>query len=1134
MDILKKILRSKLFIAAVAVVACYTMAGFFLAPWLVRHYVPKIVQEQLNKQAVIGEVRFNPYIFTFEVNDFRMDEPDGQLIAGLRRLFVDFELKSLFKWAWTFRQVSLEGPQVNVVINHDGALNLAQLAPPSTASPPPPSGKEGGLPRLILEDIAIDQGQIDFTDNRQSIPATVSLTPFNLQMKNITTLPKGEGSDSITATTKDGETIRWAGRISLNPVVTKGTLAIENLRTATLWEFARDAMLLEQPAGTLTVAADYDIDLGGIEPQIKLGNLAFKIKDLALKLPGGEKAFLEMPDLQLSGGKIDLPHRQAEVGRLAITGGRARLSVDKDGIFTPERIFKASTAQAPADSPATGGTAKPWNVRLAAFDLSGFALDYQDASRTPGAKIGIGGIKVDLTAEAEAGSAETQVRVNGLAVGVSGFNAGFADAPDPAVRIGNISLEGGAYDLAANSLSIDRISLDGGGIDIRREADGAMNLALLAAPPQRGAIAKGHAAAAAEGRPFKFLAQAISVSGLKTVFSDRSVQAEGPIVNLEDFALVLKNVDGRSPMTFDMGVKIREGGQIKTTGTVNPALPSVQTEIQVTDLGLAPFQPYLDKSIALVLKSGAISTRGTLRYGIKDAEAQTTFQGGVKVDNLRLVEPHTTETFLGWKALQTDQMKLQLDPNRIEMGELTLAQLVGKFVIFKDRTLNVAKVIKTAPGAKPAAPTKAKAKAGPADPFPVLVRKITLSEGRVEFADLSMTPQFGTKIHELKGAVTGISTAQNTRAQVKLDGRVDEYGTAKIDGELNTSDPKSFTNISVVFRNVEMARLTPYSGHFAGRKIDSGKLSVDLKYQIQKGQLAGDNKIIVERLVLGEKIASPDAVDLPLDLAVALMEDSDGVIDIGLPVKGDLNSPEFSYGSLIWKALTNLITKIVTSPFRALGALLPGGGEETLNVVAFEPGRPDVPPPEQEKLAKLAMLLEKRPQLKLSVQGRYNPETDLMELRSASLRHSLAIRQGQKLQPGDDPGPVDYSNPESQKALEAMFVQRFGADSLKGLKADLKAAEDKAKADAVGKVTAAAVELQGSGQLGKVLFGRLVDAEPMGNPDLIQLADARSRAIAATLSGANANLTQRVEVKPSATVDKKDVPSAALSLEAAR
>ena len=187
---------------------------------------------------------------------------------------------------------------------------------------------------------------------------------------------------------------------------------------------------------------------------------------------------------------------------------------------------------------------------------------------------------------------------------------------------------------------------------------------------------------------------------------------------------------------------------------------------------------------------------------------------------------------------------------------------------------------------------------------------------------------------------------------------------------------------------------------------------------------------MVERLTLGEKVESPEAVDLPLDLAVALLEDSNGVIDLGLPVSGDLDSPEFSYGALIWKAFTNLLTKIVTSPFRALGALLPGGGEDGFDAVAFEPGRPELPPPEKEKLAQLAGALQKRPQLTLSVQGRYNPEVDRAELQAIAVRRALAARLGRAPEAADD--PVDYSGPETAKAVEALFVQRLGAENAEG------------------------------------------------------------------------------------------------------
>jgi hypothetical protein len=1134
MNRVKKILLSKPFLIAAGLVVFYTLAGFFLAPWLVRYYVPKIVQEQLQKQAAIGEVRFNPYVFTFEANDLSMQEPDGQPIAGFKRLFVDFESQSLFNWAWTFRQIALEGPQVNAVIAKDGALNLARLVPPSEKPPTPPE-KEETLPRLIVEDFSIDQGQIHFTDRRLSKPAEIEFKPLQLQVKNLNTLPGQEGANTITAATSDGETMRWSGTIGLNPIHSKGSFTFENFQTATFWEFARDALNLQPPAGKLTVTGDYNADLSGTQPEVGLSNLAVTISDLALKLHGAEAAFLELPDTRISGVRFDLSSQQVDVGKIAAKGGHVRLAVDENGDLNLERIAKpAAQTPAPPDAvPAAKGVAsKPWTVDLAAFDLNGLALDFQDLSRTPGAKSRIGGINAGLKAAAKAGGGPAQVRVTDIGMAVSEFQAQLTDPADPVIRVNKIELEGGAYDLEPNRFTVEKIAIDGGAIDLRRQADGAINLALLLEPPQKGVIARERQEAAIEGHPFQFLAKTVSVAGLQTAFSDLSVRPDGPIVNLEDIAVVLNNVDGKSPMAFDTSLKLREGGQIKASGKADPAGPAVEAEIQVADLGLTAFQPYVDPVAAVDLKSGTFSTKGSLRHGIKAAGAQTAFQGGFKVDNLRATETGGKETLVGWKSVQTDQLTLQLEPNRLEIGDLKVVQPSGKFIIEKDRSINIARVIKSDPAAK----QPEKAPAASADPFPLRVRRILVSDGKVDFADLSLITPFGTKIHELKGVVAGVSSAKNVRAQIKLDGRVDEYGTSKIDGELNTSDPKAFTDISVVFRNVEMSRLTPYSGKFAGRKIDSGKLSVDLKYKIDKSKLAGDNQIVIERLTLGEKVESPDAVDLPLDLAVALLEDADGVIDLGLPVSGNLDSPEFSFGALIWKALGNLITKIVTSPFRALGALLPGGGEKAFDAVAFEPGRPDVPPPEKEKLAKLAGALQKRPQLRLTVQGRYNPESDRAELQTAAVRQALAVRLGQKPAPGDEPGPVDFGSPETTKALEVLFEERIGADALKALKAELKAADEKAKKEAAakGKAGPAEAAAEDPGQAAKILFDRLAAAEPVDDGALVRLGDARAQAVIAELNGPGQIAAERLEAKPAAALDPKDAISAALNLEAGR
>ncbi len=1133
MNFLKKILRSKPFIVCVAVLVVYTLAGFFLAPWLVRHYVPKIVQEQLKKQAAIGEVRINPFLFTVDANDFRMEEPDGQPVVGFKRLFVDFELKSLPDWAWTFRQVRLEGPHVNAVIAKDGALNLAGLAPASPQPSGPPE-KDKGPPRLLIEEISIDGGQIDLTDRRQSKPASLGLKPLQVQIKNLTTLPGQEAPDSITATLGDGGTLRWNGEISLNPVGSKGSFALENVQTATAWKFLRDAVAIEQPAGRVSLTADYQVDLSGTEPQVTLGKLTVALMGVALKLEGAEAPFFELPEARLTGGRIDLAKQQVEIDKLAIAGGRARLRVDESGILNLERIARDTQKPASAPSPPVA-VAKPWTLNLAAFDLSGFAADYQDQSRTPGLIAGVGEIKTTLKVRVEAGE-QTRVAVSDIGVGLSNFQAALSGEAEPGLRIQRIGLLAGAYDLTNNAFSVEKVSVEGGRVDLKRLPDGAINLIQLASPPQKGAIAAEAAEAAAEGHPFQFLAKAVALSGFQVQFSDLTVKPDAPVITIEDLALSLANVDGKSPMTFDAGLKVREGGEIKAAGTVDPSGPAVESDIEVSKLELAAFQPYLSQAAAVDLQSGTFSTRGTLRHGMKTAGAGTAYQGRFRVGNLLVTEAAQKQTLVGWRSLATDQLKVELEPNRLDIGDLRIALLTGKFIIEKNRSINLANVIK--PGAeskKVETPPPGGGKT-PADPFPYRIHRILVSDGRVDFADLSLPTPFGTKIHELKGIVAGISSARDARAQVELDGRVDEYGTAKINGELNTADPKTFTDIGVVFRNVEMSRLTPYSGKFAGRKIDSGKLNVDLKYKVAKGQLAGDNQILVERLVLGEKVESPEAVDLPLDLAIALLEDSNGIIDLGLPVKGDLDSPEFSIGAVVWKAFANLLTKIVTSPFRALGALLPGGGEESLNSVAFEPGRPGVPPPEKEKLAKLGDVLQKRPQLKLVVQGRYNPATDLKELRTASVRRTLAVSLGRKLRRSTEPGPVDFGSPETGKALEAMFAERLGNEALKALKEDQKAAEEKAKKEAGAKGGSSAADgaPKDPGELAKVMFARLAETEPVGDPELTQLAEARAQAIVAELVDAGRLPAERIEVKPPAAVEGKEPVSAALTLEAGK
>jgi hypothetical protein len=224
-----------------------------------------------------------------------------------------------------------------------------------------------------------------------------------------------------------------------------------------------------------------------------------------------------------------------------------------------------------------------------------------------------------------------------------------------------------------------------------------------------------------------------------------------------------------------------------------------------------------------------------------------------------------------------------------------------------------------------------------------------------------------------------------------------------------------------------MPIITPYMAEFAGRKIEKGNLTLGLHYQISKSQLTASNNLLIDHLVLGEEVENPKAVSLPLDLAIALLEDSDNKIKLDVPITGSLEDPQFSVASIIVDALVNVITKIVTSPFNAIASLVDGGGD--ISQVAFAAGKSKLSGDERGKLEQLAAALEQRPKLHLEIRGTAFTGFDWPKLQDEALTNKLkAIRakelkkeSGRKVRAEE----IELNDEDYQRLLADLFIERY-------------------------------------------------------------------------------------------------------------
>jgi hypothetical protein len=907
--------------------AAYAAAGVYLAPHLLRTQVLPGVSERIGARLAAERVEIDPFRLRLDIHGLSVQDPAGGQLAAFRELSVDVAgWESMARRRLTLSARIAESA-LRLEVNAKGELNFPLRAP---------GGKNaGGTFPFLLTRFAVERSRIELTDASRSRPYAKALEDVALNLENFGNEAHVRTAFTVTAKSRGGEALSAAGTFTRSPLVVEGRLQASEVDLVPLTHYLAPDSPWRIRSGKAAAKADFRL----------------RVEDKpVLEIRADEGA---VQGLELVDSRADTPRLQIQslsVGDLSYSRREQRLtlgSVLLRGVTTP---------WAQAGSLSVEGL----SYALAEHDVvldSATAEDVTAAAEVLAQADRLGRKNVRLAGRGEADTGEDRPRV---------------------ARIGSLKVFGIDGSPKKRTVAIDALISQRAELDITRLPGGIVQL--------RGfpAVKLGAGEPDSPWASWRLRIAEIRLNGYSVKFRDETVQPPARL-DFDSAALRLTDLSTEpgSQFKFRLDTRVQDHGKIEVDGQARLDPLAVDLRFGVDRFALRSLQPYWRDRTGVDLVRGRLNLWGDITVR-RDPDPRVDYSGGADIVNLATVDRAEGKPFIGWNSLKFDGLVIHSRPKRFAVRTVTAEQPYARVLVAADGSLNLAKELSKG-AAKPDGP---RAAARPAEPWPLVAGLVRVLDGRMDFADLSWKPGFASEIRHLRGTIGGLSSNRNARANVLLEGRMDQDCPVRIAGQINPFQWANHTDVTMEFQGVNMTTLSPYASKFAGYRIEKGKLDMNLRYKVQDRRLEVENRAVLDQLVLGERVESPGATTLPVDLAVALLKDADGRIDIDLPVSGNLDDPEFSLGNLYANALTQMVSKLVSSPLTLLSTLVKGGDEE-LGYVSFRPGDVSLTDREKTKLGKLAGALKERPELNLDIKGAADPRRDRLALAEQALLGQL-------------------------------------------------------------------------------------------------------------------------------------------------
>ncbi len=1008
-------------IILVSILAVYALLGFYALPAILKAKIPAIINQETGKKASIAAVEFNPFTFFASISDLKIQEKSGQNFVGFDSLNVTVNLfQSIKQLALAIDDISLNKPNVLMTRDAKGKFNFEDLSKGKKKEEK--KDEASGLFPLRIAKIAIKEGKLRWEDKHFKNPVSEEIIPINLKLTDFSTKAKSQAKLDIDLAIKSGGKLAWQSKLGVNPVFSEGNLKLDKIQLSKAINLALSDTAPFEMKGEEFFNLDYKVE------QDKK-NLKVTVKKSKLDVKGFE--FIDKSETK---NFVSVPSSSLEHdGSLTLAGNSVDIAIKKAKFVSKEVQFYNQAADP---------------IRLTLSDIN-HETDIKLTQNKDGLKISAeksllsvknlqfrgvnqGSIQANIPVATMVIAHQFTKTDKSMDVNVSHGKFDFHDLhlAEPGkntilVKIPAFALTEMAVDLKNREVNIDEVTSKDAEFNTWLNSDGSFNYQKLVATKQGEQVevtrpdyataktvdlkqdAETVKAAAKTVQPEKdwlVTIKELVLTNYGLNFEDRTLKKPVPMT-AKPINLKVSNISNTpaAKLAIQLDVGVNKTGSIKVKGDTVISPLTAKAEVDIKNIDLDKLQPYVQRFARIDLLDGEFNLDGKVNLQQPtNKPMDVKFKGDAGVANLLTRDQIINKDLVKWKNLTFKDLNIDLLANRYTASTLLIEKPYARVTIRKDKTVNFSDLIiaeskSASKKAKPAKSIKSThAKAGlSADPALVYkLAKVKIINGSSDFSDLSLILPFAAQIKSLDGGADGISSDKKATIKVDLKGNAYDLAPVEVKGNINPNSGNY--NIDLNFDGLPMPLVTPYMVQFAGYKIEKGKLTLGLHYQIEHmSKLEASNKILIDQLELGEKVDNPNAVSLPLGLAISLLKDSEGKIKLDVPLTGSLEDPKFNMGALIWDALVNVLTKIATAPFNALASL--AGSDEDLSSVAFRAGANELDAKEKTKLDGVAKALKQKTDLNIEIKGAAYEKEDWPALQDDALFDQLKNRKAAEL-----------------------------------------------------------------------------------------------------------------------------------------